>query len=382
MAIRADVLLFGGSVFASIVLTLIGSSKKESGSPTNRNPYVTMKWVTRLLDYALMGGALLLMDHLLVGEAFNPQSVYILQVSTDFGLVFVDMFKGLLFWPLVATAKTEAMTVMARELLASIFTLEGIRRSLSFLQRLLCLEGTLHKFAEGKEATTVHHHLWYFVKLGLFWIPVFLALQVKLGLLVWTPLSEVVAVIPAGVFDIHVTTLTLAYIEFVIIGHLKDYLSMHVVHQMLHSVWYSHHETHHFPKKSLSMLNVWYFDVLDLIAENSIGPMMLVAIKALGGGTCHVHFASVFLLTICDASVHSLDPYTVCLFNPLLEMYMRPALSHNLHHALNMGHFTIWPLHHIVGVSGPMHKGAAVDGVAYDIDQYNKVLGTSFPVDV
>merc|ERR1712238_258635 len=103
---------------------------------------------------------------------------------------------------------------------------------------------------------------------------------------------------------------------------------------------------------------LFYFDVPDLIGENLIGPLLFCSVKFLfGGSSCSIHYASFFLSVVCDQTVHSLNPYTITFWNPLLDNFLRPNLSHNLHHSSKVGHYTIWPLHQIQGVSGPNNKG-------------------------
>ena len=92
--------------------------------------------------------------------------------------------------------------------------------------------------------------------------------------------------------------------------------------------------------------------------------------------------SSFFLSVVCDQTVHSLNPYTITFWNPLLDNFLRPNLSHNLHHSSKVGHYTIWPLHQIQGVSGPNNKGKARDTFSFDIDDYNKTFDTHFPRDL
>merc|ERR1712238_210613 len=99
---------------------------------------------------------------------------------------------------------------------------------------------------------------------------------------------------------------------------------MNILHQLFHTIWWSHHETHHLPEKELSVFNAFYFDVPDLIGENLIGPLLFCLIKVLfGGSSCSIHYASFFLSVVCDQIVHSLNPYTITFWNPLLDNFLR-----------------------------------------------------------
>lgn len=139
---------------------------------------------------------------------------------------------------------------------------------------------------------------------------------------------------------------------------------------------------HHLPMKELSVINAFYFDVLDLILEDGIGPMIVCLMKGLFGAPMSVHYMAYYFCVLCDQTVHSLDPYTCSFWNPLLDNLMRPCMSHNLHHALNRGHYTIWPLHHFVGVAGVKLDPKSVEGFEEDVKEYNKTFDTAFPVEL
>ena len=94
-----------------------------------------------------------------------------------------------------------------------------------------------------------------------------------------------------------------------------------------------------------------------------------------------VHYMSFYFLVVCDQMVHSLDPYTAVFWNPLFDNMMRGCVSHNLHHALNKGHYTIWPKHNLIGVETPNHKtGKAINGFKIVVQEYNGIFGMNFPL--
>ena len=157
---------------------------------------------------------------------------------------------------------------------------------------------------------------------------------------------------------------------------------MNIFHQIMHSKWYNHHKTHHLPMKEVSIVNSLFIDIPDVIVENAIGPTFLCSLKFLFGAEPSLHYYTFLLATTCDINIHSISPYSVCFWNPLFDNMMRCALSHNLHHSTNIGHYTFWPLHHIPGMSGPKHKGKNSDGFDYDIREYNKIFDTQFPEDL
>ena len=89
-----------------------------------------------------------------------------------------------------------------------------------------------------------------------------------------------------------------------------------------------------------------------------------------------------FLSGVCDQTVHRLNLYMITFRNLLLDNFLRPNLSHNLHPLSKVGHYTILPLHQIQGAGGPNIKGKVRDIFPSDIDDYNKTLNIYFPQDL
>ena len=146
---------------------------------------------------------------------------------------------------------------------------------------------------------------------------------------------------------------------------IKDASSMNVLHKLMHEKWYWMHKTHHMPMRELSCANLFFFDYLDVIIENTVAPLLVCGMKALWGVKPSLHFASFILLAMTDMNVHSCNPFTIGFFNPVLDGLMKCALSHNLHHALNRDHYTVWPFHHL-----------SKYGQDQDVAEYNAVFKT------
>jgi len=293
------------------------------------------------------------------------------------------LLKALFFWNLLPKAKTDHIKHLWNSLQHALFTVKGMKDNVKFFGKLLTGQGTFYEFDIGKSSRrSVRHNIWYFCKIGLFAIPLVTAIQVKLGMFTCDPLNEIIYVLGEGEwYECHISRFLKVYLEYLLIAFIKDAVSMNIMHQMFHTCMYHHHATHHLPMKNLSNLNSFYFDIPDLFIEDGIGPMMLMGLKALGGGDCSVHYMSFYFTVLCDQSVHSLNPYTAVFWNPLLDNIMRGAVSHNLHHALNKGHYTIWPQHHFIGVVSPDQKtGKATDGFEIDIQEYNNIFDTKFPL--
>merc|ERR1712079_293054 len=139
------------------------------------------------------------------------------------------------------------------------------------------------------------------------------------------------------------------------------------------------------PMKELSLANAFYFDLVDLFIENGCAPLIYLGIKFLsnpGGGLPTLHYLSFILLGTMDLNIHSICPYTNCFYNPLLDACLRCNISHHLHHAVNIGHYTVWPWHQLKGVTSyDVKQKENVDGsIARDTETYNAVFETHFPV--
>jgi len=344
--------------------------------------YVRMKYMTWALDYSYMFFGMWICDNYLSVD-FSPENIFKHQVFNAFGIIVMDLLKAALFWNLLAKAKTEHLKHLWNSLQHALFTSRGWKDNFKFFGKILSGQGILTEFDIGKSSRrSVRHNIWYMCKIGLFAIPLVTAIQVKIGMFTCEPLNDIIYVAGEGKwYETHISRFLKVYLEYLLISFIKDALCMNIMHQMFHSCWYDHHEIHHLPMKNLSTLNAFYFDVPDLFLEDGVGPMLLMGLKALGGGDCSVHYMSFYFVVVCDQFVHSLNPYTAVFWNPLFDNMMRGAVSHNLHHALNKGHYTIWPQHHIIGVETPNHKtGKAMDGFEIDILEYNNIFDTKFPL--
>jgi hypothetical protein len=71
--------------------------------------------------------------------------------------------------------------------------------------------------------------------------------------------------------------------------------------------------------KELSVFSVLYFDVMDIVVENTAGPLMLCGMKGLSGASPTVHYTTVCLSLVSDMNIHSLNPYTLSFWNPLFD---------------------------------------------------------------
>lgn len=134
--------------------------------------------------------------------------------------------------------------MLAKTLITALFTPSGWMDTFRFFGKLLSGQGIISEWDEGKSVRkSIRHQIWYFAKIGLFWIPLACALQVKVGLFTCEPLLEIVKVIGEGEwYECHVSRFVYVYAEFLVVMFVKDGISMNVVHQMFHNIWYDHHK--------------------------------------------------------------------------------------------------------------------------------------------
>merc|ERR1712034_261931 len=64
-----------------------------------------------------------------------------------------------------------------------------------------------------------------------------------------------------------------------------------------------------------------------------------------------------WLVTLQKICHHSANPYTPFLFNPILDIFMKPVISHNIHHASPNTNFYTIPYHHLwMGYENDLNK--------------------------
>lgn len=131
------------------------------------------------------------------------------------------------------------------------------------------------------------------------------------------------------------------------------------------------------------MVNFTFFDVADAVLENLIGPVFILLIKFLMDPTKTpvIDMSALIFMSFCDFNTHSLCPYTLHFYFPPFDVMLKPVVSHSLHHALNMGHYTIFPLHQLKGVFQYDNRSKTnIDGsLEHDWKTYNRVFKTNFP---
>jgi len=149
-------------------------------------------------------------------------------------------------------------------------------------------------------------------------------------------------------------------------GIVRDKVGMAICHKWMHENAYHLHKRHHSTTTDVNSINAVHFDWLDLFLENGIGFVIVGILKYVLTGNMNFTFQGVMLQFWLDVAVHSLNPYSACYLNPVVDYLCRPTVCHNLHHALTNQHFEVFPLAHVLS-SAARKK---------DVKQYNDIFGT------
>jgi len=157
------------------------------------------------------------------------------------------------------------------------------------------------------------------------------------------------------------------FLMFYVLQILKDIFSLSYIHKLMHDNWYFLHKTHHVVKANATSLLGFHIDVADLFIENVCAPFIMLGVQYALGYETRIHIVAIVLVGLLDAQIHSVNPYTVLLWNPILDYVFRCNVAHNLHHALNKGNYTFIPYHHITW-----------SGRKFDLDRYNDLMKTTW----
>lgn len=182
------------------------------------------------------------------------------------------------------------------------------------------------------------------------------ALMQYQGFLYWKPLA------------FSMNTFNDVLVPFYILQVLKDAISLAPFHKLMHTnpTFAKFHQAHHEVKLNCQCLMALHLDIIDLICENGIAPILFLGAKGLLGLPMEIHLATIFFGGSMDILIHSVNPYSSCLFNPVLDMIFKCNVAHHVHHGMLTKNYTFIPYHHIF------------DWGSKDIDRYNKIMKTNF----
>ena len=117
-------------------------------------------------------------------------------------------------------------------------------------------------------------------------------------------------------------------------------------------------------------MHAFHIHVLDLLIENTGAPTLLFLGQYLTGWQQSVglNMFALVLYTCHDGALHSINPYSVMYFFPVLDHIMKGNICHQLHHALNNDYIQFVPYAHMWS-SRRRQK---------DIEKYNATFETDF----
>lgn len=176
------------------------------------------------------------------------------------------------------------------------------------------------------------------------------------GFLYWEPLT------------FSVKTFMDVFVPFYIIQVLKDVISLAPFHKLMHTnkSLAKFHQTHHEAKLNCQCLMALHIGVVDLIIENGVAPILYLVARAALGLPMQVHIGAIFFGGSMDILIHSINPYSSCLFNPVLDMIFKCNISHQVHHGMLTKNYTFIPYHHLF------------DFGSEDAKSYNNIMKTDF----
>jgi len=176
------------------------------------------------------------------------------------------------------------------------------------------------------------------------------------GFLYWEPLT------------FSMKTFVDVFVPFYILQILKDIISLAPFHKLMHTnkTMAKFHEAHHEVKLNCQCLMALHIGVIDLVIENGVAPILYLGARALLGLPMQVHVAAIFFGGSMDILIHSINPYSSCLFNPILDMIFKCNLAHHVHHGMLTKNYTFIPYHHIWDFGNK------------DASRYNKIMKTNF----
>jgi len=153
---------------------------------------------------------------------------------------------------------------------------------------------------------------------------------------------------------------------------LKDVFSLLPLHALMHEPqWYWLHKEHHRLQRNTQAIMAYHIDIVDFVVENMAGMFVyLFFVNRWGyliGIPPGIHTGARILNVQMDVLIHSINPFTQVMFNPIMDLVFRCNVAHQLHHALQTKNFLFVPWHHII--PGTREK---------EVKEYNKIMKTQF----
>ena len=148
---------------------------------------------------------------------------------------------------------------------------------------------------------------------------------------------------------------------------------MYFVHPWMHKPEnYWMHSHHHKVGVEVQANHAFSISNLDAFIENDIGMFLFFFAKWMLGKPISVNLFSFIAIGWHDVIIHSLNPYSILHFNPLLEYFVKPTLEHNLHHMIQKDYYVFDSFKHLI-------DSKQLD---YDVKKYNELCRTTICYDL
>merc|ERR1712217_147709 len=156
-----------------------------------------------------------------------------------------------------------------------------------------------------------------------------------------------------------IRTVANAWLHYVIGAATYEIGAFNLFHRLMHHPkFYFLHKKHHTTTKNCNAFGAVYFDPIDLLLSFAHGACCIFIF-----GMQNVHIVTLLMTSIGGNNVHSCNPYSLVLFNPVLDSLIKPNIHHQLHHALGHEYWHNFPAHHLYP-----------NGLQKDVDKYNSVM--------
>ena len=132
------------------------------------------------------------------------------------------------------------------------------------------------------------------------------------------------------------------------------------------------HKTHHKVHEELNAIHTHRIDSIDVFLENGIGLALFMIGQYAICGRVNVHLCAFYYVGYADTVIHSVNPYSIVHFNPILDYYCKPNMEHNLHHILQDDYYVFHSFRHILDIKNRDE----------DLKKYNQLCGTNISFDL
>lgn len=249
-------------------------------------------------------------------------------------------------WSLFFIAATMANS-LAKNAITAVLT-SWILYSLLFAREYIYVKGMSNNYIP--KAKQIIHKNWYRFAtstVGMISVHTFLSAQTS-----WISLGPVTF-----------RTLLMSWIHYVGGALVWDICAFQFIHRLLHKQeFFFIHKPHHIGKRDCNAFSAQSFDIRDLIPSFAFSTCSMLLF-----GKGNVHLMTLLMTMIAANNNHSCNPFSVIMFNPILDKLFRVNMSHQCHYARpkDEEHMGNLPIHHLV----PSLRKK-------DIEKFDKIFNT------